>query len=86
MVTPHYPRILYDKDLSSGRPVCVTCPFNNTLLMTQLSLARAAGFGPANIGTKILCLTAWRRPKVFDDENRQIENLYESNATLLSLS
>ena len=29
-------------------------------------LAGTAGFGPANAGVKVRCLTAWRRPNIYD--------------------
>ena len=29
---------------------------------SKINLAEVAGFGPANAGVKVLCLTAWRHP------------------------
>lgn len=30
-----------------------------------LAVAGMAGFEPANIGVKVLCLTSWRHPKMY---------------------
>ena len=34
------------------------------LRKNQIFMAEVAGFGPANAGVKVLCLTAWRHPNI----------------------
>src|SRR3954447_22077907 len=61
---------------------------SNALVFQQLRkrLAGAAGFEPANAGTKNRCLTTWRRPSRRIRDVRERAGLYPAKAELKGLS